>query len=184
MALRYLAAIVVGLLVAGYLVALVFDKIPDTARIDFPAIVLVLVAAATIALLFNARSSEIVKNLLPRVRTFQFASLKFELEELRAEQDNQSSLLDLLQLLAPLVLSEPERRHLLNLHRGKTTEYVGNHEVRTELRRLRYLTLITNSRPVGSATDGTIFDLKDIVQLSPLGTKWAQQLEDMEQPRA
>jgi hypothetical protein len=84
----------------------------------------------------------------------------------------------------PLVLSEPERRHLRNLYLGRTSDYVGNHNVRTELRRLRYVKLITNSKPIGSAKDGTVFDLKDIVQLTPLGTKWAEELEKIEQPRA
>jgi hypothetical protein len=183
MVLRYVAAIIVILLVAAYLIALVSGGIPPNARIDFAAIVLVLVAAAVIVLLFSTRSSSVVMETLTRVRAVQFASLKVELEDIRARQDDQTSRLELIQLLAPLILSEPERKHLLNLYHRKTVAYVGNHEVRTELRRLRYLTLITNTRPVGSATDGATFDLGQLAQLTALGTRWAQQLEDMEKPR-
>ncbi len=183
MILRYLTAAAVGLLVFAYLVALVLGGIPPNARIDFPAIILVLVAVGAMALLFSARWSVTVRDALTRVRVFQFANLKVELDDLRAQQEDQMSRLELISLFLPLVLSDPERRHLRNLHRGKTTGYVGNHEVRTKLRRLRYLELITNSRPVASATDGSTFDLKGLVQLTRLGTKWAQQIEDMEKPR-
>lgn len=94
---------------------------------------------------------------------------------------NQQGMIDLLQLLAPVVLSEPDRSHLLNLYGSTTMGYVGNHNVRSELRRLRFLRLITSSQPVASARDGVIFDLKDIVQLTPFGTKWAEQLAKLKQ---
>lgn len=181
--LRYLAAFAVGIFVTGYLVALVCGRIPSNGRIDFAAIVLVLISAAIIVLLFSERSSTIVADMLIRVRTFQVANLKVELDAIRAQQQDQTLRLELLQLLAPIVLPSPERSHLLNLHLARTTGYIGNHDVRTELRRLRYLALITNGRSVGSANDGSTFDLKDIVQLTPLGTKWAQQLVDMEKSR-
>jgi hypothetical protein len=180
---RCFMATLLGALVIVYLIALASNVIPASARFDFPTITLILLASAAIALLCSTRGSDAITQLLPRLRTLQFASLKVELDALRAKQDDQSSRLDLLQLLAPLVLSQPERSHLSNLHRGRTAGYVGNHNVRTELRRLRYLNLVANSQPIGSATDGSSFDLKDIVQLTPLGVKWAQQLEDMEQPR-
>jgi hypothetical protein len=181
---RYCMAALLGVLVIVYLIALASNAIPASARFDFPTITLILLASAAIALLCSTRGSDAITQLLPRLRTLQFASMKVELDALRAKQDDQSSRLDLLQLLAPLVLSQPERSHLSNLHRGTTAGYVGNHNVRSELRRLRYLNLVMNSQPIGSATDGSSFDLKDIVQLTPLGVKWAQQLEDMEQPRA
>jgi hypothetical protein len=184
MALRYVAAIVVGLLAAGYVIAIAFDRIPKDARIDFPAIVIVLLAGVAIALLCTSRASEAFKDTLSRVRTFEISSLKIELNQIRTRQERQSSQLDLLQLLAPLVLSEHERRHLLNLRQGTTANYRGNHDLRSDLRRLRYLTLIITTQSVHSgAADGTVFDLKDLVQLTPLGANWAQQLQEMEQPR-
>jgi hypothetical protein len=71
-------------------------------------------------------------------------------------------------------LTNSEQKHLLNLHHGRTAGYRGNHEVRSELRRLRDLTLITNTEPIGSAEDGRTFDLAKLVQLTPLGITWAQ----------
>jgi hypothetical protein len=184
MVLRRLAAVALGLLVTAYVIAVVFGRIPRDARLDFAAIVLVLIAAAAIVLLFSPRSSLIARETLTRLRSLQIANLKVDLDELRAQQADQTSQLELIGLLLPLVLSDDERRHLVNLHRGTTAEYVGGHGVRSELRRLRHLALITNSRPVGSAIDGSTFDLKDLVQLTELGTKWAQQIEELENPPA
>ena len=185
MVLRYVIAIVVGLLALGYVVAIAFGKIPKESRIDFPTIVLVLLAGAAVAFLCTSRAPEVFRDAVSRVRTFEISSLKIELNQVRTQQEKQSSQLDFLKLFAPLVLAETERRHLLNLYRGTTTNYSGNHDLRSELRRLRYLTLIMTTRTVHTAAaDGTIFDLKDFVQLTPLGTDWAQQLEQMERPRA
>jgi hypothetical protein len=74
-----------------------------------------------------------------------------QLDEAKNRVNSAENTLTDLQLVAPLVLSEPQRRHLLNLYSGRTTDYVGNHNVRTELRRLRYVRLIKNSQPIGSA---------------------------------
>lgn len=183
MALRYVAAIVISLLTAGYVIAIAFDRIPKNARIDFPEILVVLLASVAIAFLCTSEASETLKDTLSRVRTFEISSLKIELNQIRTRQERQSSQLDLLQLLAPLVLSERERRHLLNLHQGTTANYRGNHDLRSDLRRLRYLTLITTKSVHSGAADGTVFDLKALVQLTRLGANWAQQLEEMEQPR-
>jgi hypothetical protein len=81
-------------------------------------------------------------------------------------------------------LTNSEQKHLLNLHYGRTAGYRGNHEVRSELRRLRDLTLITNTEPIGSAEDGHTFDLAKLVQLTPLGIRRAQQLDEMKKPLA
>jgi hypothetical protein len=109
--------------------------------------------------------------------------LKVELEAIRVRQDEQTARLELLQLIAPLVLTDAEQKHLLNLHHHRTAGYQGNLEVRSELRRLRYLSLITNTQPIASAVDGSTFDLAMLVQPTSLGAKWAQQLEEMAKPR-
>jgi hypothetical protein len=181
---RYVAAGVIGVAVLAYILALVLGALPEKAHIDFAAIVLVVIAAACVALLFSPKGNAAFLEALTRVRTVQFASLKLELEVLRARQDEQTSRLEPLQLLAPLVLTAPEQKHLLNLHYGRTAGYQGNHEVRSELRRLRYLTLITNTQPIASADDGRAFDLATLVQLTPLGAKWAQQLAEIEKVHA
>jgi hypothetical protein len=69
---------------------------------------------------------------------------------------------------------------LKNLYRNTTADYVGNSNLRTELRRLRYLTLIQNPHePISTATDRRVFDLKRLVELTPLGKMWAKQIEEM-----
>ena len=178
-AIRYVAAGIIIIAVLAYILALVLGKLPEKAHIDFAAIVLMIVGAASVALLFSPKWDATLVQALTRVRAFQFSSLKIELEAIQARQDEQGSRLELLQLLAPLVLTDPEQKHLLNLYNERGASYRGNHAVRSELRRLRYLTLITNTKPIGSAVDGSIFDLGELVQLTPLGFKWAQQLEEM-----
>src|SRR5271166_3088609 len=116
LAIRYVAAGMIGVAVLAYILALVLGALPEKAHIDFAAIVLVVVAAACIALLFSPRGNAALLEAVTRVRTVQFASLKFELEALRARQDEQTSRLETIQLLAPLVLTNPEQKHLLNLH--------------------------------------------------------------------
>jgi len=179
---RYVAAGMIGIAVLAYILALVLGALPEKAHIDFAAIVLVLVAAAGIALLFSPKWDATLLEAMTRVKAVQFASLKVELEAIRARQDEQTSRLALLQLVAPLVLTQAERQHLANLHHHRTAGYRGNHVVRSELRRLRYLSLITNSQPIASAEDDSTFNLASLVQLTALGTEWARQLENMEKP--
>jgi hypothetical protein len=182
-AIRYVAAGAIGLAALAYILALVLGALPQNAHLDFAAIVLVIVAAVSVSLLFSPKWDAALLEALTRVRALQFASLKVELDAIRARQDEQTSRLELLQLLAPLVLTDPEQKHLLNLHDHRTAGYRGGHAVRTELRRLRYLTLITNTKPIGAAVDDSTFDLSEVVQLTPLGAKWAQQLEEMDRPQ-
>ena len=177
---RYVAAGMIGIAVLAYILALVLGALPEKAHIDFAAIVLVLVAAAGIALLFSPKWDATLLEAMTRVKAVQFASLKVELEAIRARQDEQTSRLALLQLVAPLVLTQAERQHLANLHHHRTAGYRGNHVVRSELRRLRYLSLITNSQPIASAEDDSTFNLASLVQLTALGAEWARQLENME----
>ena len=179
---RYVAAGMIGIAVLAYILALVLGALPEKAHIDFAAIVLVLVAAAGIALLFSPKWDATLLEAMTRVKAVQFASLKVELKAIRARQDEQTSRLALLQLVAPLVLTQAERQHLANLHHHRTAGYRGNHVVRSELRRLRYLSLITNSQPIASAEDDSTFNLASLVQLTALGTEWARQLENMEKP--
>jgi hypothetical protein len=157
-AIRYVAAGVIIIAVLAYILALVLGTLPLQAHVDFAAIILMIVGAASVALLFSPKWDATLVEAVTRVRAFQFASLKVELEAIHARQDEQGSTLELLQLLAPVVLTDSERNHLLNLHYKRGAGYRGNHGVRSELRHLRYLTLITSTKPIGSAIDGSTFD--------------------------
>src|SRR5260370_7303330 len=76
MALRYVAAIGVGLLAGGYVIGIAFDRIPKDARIDFPAIVFVLLAGVAIAFLSPSQPSHTFKNTLFPVQTFVISSFQ------------------------------------------------------------------------------------------------------------
>ena len=132
------------------------------------------------AVLVSPKTQQGFLEMFGRVRSFQVASMRVELAEIRAQQMDQSARLEILGLLLPLVLTQAERCHLRNLYHDTTEDYEGNTNLRTELRTLRYLTLIDNPRqPIGTAEDGKIFDLRDVVELTPLGKMWAKQIEEM-----
>jgi hypothetical protein len=178
---RHLLACALAVLVLAYVVALVAGRIPQNGRIDLPTIVLLILTGLGFVALVNPGTWNSLEEVFGRVRTFQFASMKVDLAEIRAQQIDQSAKLEILGLLLPLVITDAERRHLKNLYRGRTANYEGNANLRAELRRLRYLTLIENPRePIGSvAMDGKTFDLREAVQLTSLGRLWAKRIEEL-----
>lgn len=177
---RSVQAYALILFVSGYVIFLVIGWIPQNGRIDFATIMLVVVTGLGAAVLVSPKTQQSFFEMFGRVRSFQVASMRVELAEIRAQQIDQSARLEILGLLLPLVLTQAERSHLRNLYHDTTEHYVGNTNLRTELRRLRYLTLIDNPRlPIGTAADGKIFDLREVVELTPLGKMWAKQIEEM-----
>jgi hypothetical protein len=103
-----------------------------------------------------------------------------QLEEAKNRVNSAENTLSELGLLLPLVLTQAERSHLQNLYDGTTANYVGNSNLRTELRRLRYLTLINNPvDPLHTASDGRIFDLQELVALTRFGRMWAKRIKEM-----
>jgi hypothetical protein len=177
---RYILAYALAFLVLAYLILLVVGWIPKDGKIDFPTIILLVVTGLGVATLINPGAQQSIVEIFGRVRSFQIASMRFELNEIRAQQIDQSARLEILGLLLPLILTAAERSHLKNLYHDMTTNYVGNSNLRTELRRLRYLTLLRNPRePIDTAKDGRTFDLRELVELTPLGRMWAKQIEEM-----
>ena len=177
---RNILAYALALLVLAYVIFLVVGCIPENGKIDFPTIILLLVTGLGVAILVNPGTQQSILEMFGRVRSFQIASMRVELNEIRARQIDQSAKLEILGLLLPLVLTEAERSHLKNLYHQTTTNYVGNSSLRTELRRLRYLTLLQNPRePIAMAVDNRIFNLQELVELTPLGRMWAKQIEEM-----
>jgi hypothetical protein len=74
--------------------------------------------------------------------------------------------------------SEAERKHLLNLGRGRTSNYQGRHSLRSELRRLRWMGLLAmkKGRNIGDIRDNLTGDLSDYVYLTPNGKEWVEAL--------
>ncbi|HEX3537894.1 MAG TPA: toll/interleukin-1 receptor domain-containing protein [Stellaceae bacterium] len=79
---------------------------------------------------------------------------------------------------AHLLLQLSERRHLINLHRGRTAKYEGQGALREELRRLRGLNLVQMKpgKTVAEIVDGRKVDLAQWLELTELGRSWAEWL--------
>jgi hypothetical protein len=74
--------------------------------------------------------------------------------------------------------SEAERKHLLNLGRGRTSNYQGRHSLRSELRHLRWMGLLATKpgHNIGHLGDNLRGDLSDYVYLTPNGKEWVEVL--------
>jgi hypothetical protein len=74
--------------------------------------------------------------------------------------------------------TEAERKHLLNLGRGRTSNYQGRHSLRSELRRLRWMGLLAMKpgRNVGDIRNNLSVDLSHYVYLTPNGEEWVEVL--------
>ncbi|HXU59608.1 MAG TPA: hypothetical protein VN710_12700 [Verrucomicrobiae bacterium] len=178
---RLLMAGAICVLMVVYVAALVTGHISDKAKIDLSTVAVVLICLCGIFALVTPGMLPAFKEFLSRVTSVEIASMKVQVADIRAKQLDQSATLELISLILPLVLGDRERKHLVNLYRKRTKDYVGNHDLRAELRRLRYLTLIVNpGAPIGSAKDASTFDLAELVQLTSFGRKWARQIDDME----
>ena len=81
-------------------------------------------------------------------------------------------------LLLPVLIPEPEQKHLLNIADRKTKGYKGRGTLRSELRHLRSMGLIKNhaDRAIGELKSEGVYDLADIIELTDLGRQWAARL--------
>lgn len=176
---RRLLAAVTCLLAAAYTVSVVLGIIPKDQKIDAANLIVLALAGFCAILLVNPEALE-------RLRHFKVAGFEFDLEKIRQKQEQQQGQLEAISLLLPLVLREEEGKHLHNLAQAKTTGYVGNHDMRTELRRLKTMGLIEKlpGRFVGEMKDGMQADLAQYVRLTSFGRRMVGQLEEMEKAKA
>jgi hypothetical protein len=81
--------------------------------------------------------------------------------------------------MLPVLIPEPERRHLLNIAHGKTQGYQGRGSLRSELRHLRSMGLIQkrSGRHIGDLTSDSVHDIAGVVELTTLGREWVAKLE-------
>jgi hypothetical protein len=102
-----------------------------------------------------------------------------DLEEVKRAQESQQDHLNVMLLVLPLLLPEPEQQHLMNLELGETLDYQGNHSLRTELRRLRSMGLLKKQagRNIGDIRDNLKVDLSDYVCLTKAGKEWVKIIE-------
>lgn len=175
MRLRVALAILVVLLVAAYTGATLSAEIGPENRIDAINLALIVLGVVGVALLIRP-------DIVNRLRLFELSGLRLEFEQVKEAQVKQGSRLDDISLVLPLLLPEPERRHLMNLATNKAARYAGNDAVRSELRRLRSIGLIRmrGGRHVGEIADGLLFDLNDHVELTELGERWVRRIREIE----
>jgi len=167
---RYVIALLIVLAVSLYIVQSLRGKIQ---RIDTASVALLVISGIAVALL-------VMPGLTERLSRIEVSGIKLEI--LKREQLRQRSELDEFSLVFPILLPESERKHLMNLARGRTANYNGTHAMRTELRRLRSIGLIRMlpNQEVGFMKDGMVVDLAKYVELTSLGRRWVQRIEDAE----
>ncbi len=162
------AAVYTGGIVAGF--------IPENRRIDTVTLLVIgLTLVAVIALLRPEAIS--------RLKLLELFGFKLEmLEQVKQNQEQQKSELQGIALMLPLLLPEPEQRHLLNLANRTTQEYRGGYTLRGEIRHLRSLGLLSmhHNHTVGQMSDDPPFDLAEYVELTALGRRWVEQIRAIE----
>jgi hypothetical protein len=84
-----------------------------------------------------------------------------------------------LELLLPVLIPEPEQKHLLNIADGKTKGYKGGGSLRSELRHLRSIGLIRKhaERHIAELKSEGVYDIADIIELTDLGRQWVTKLK-------
>jgi hypothetical protein len=174
---RIAIAVFLVALVVAYSVAIVSGAISEGRKIDAVHFALIVLTALIASLLVQPEIFE-------RFKRLKLSGFELEmLERVRAKQAAQESQLDDIRLILPLLLPEIERNYLLNLARGKTSGYRGNHSLRGQLRRLRSIGLLRmkKDREVGDMKDGVEVDLATFVELTPLGEGWVRRIREIEQ---
>ena len=169
LALRCLFLVAVPTLVLLYVAGILRGKFSRGHRLNSSDTILVM---ATGAALFGALWPEI----LERLGKVKLGGVEFELQKLNEKQQRQEADLDDIRFVLTLLLPPYERKHLENLWAGTTQNYEGNHNLRTELRKLRTLQLIESTRPIQEIRDGVSVDLKDYVRLTGAGRRYLERL--------
>jgi hypothetical protein len=175
---HWILATLILLLVLGYTIALVTGAIKSADKIDAVDLGLIALGALLTVALINPQ-------ILQRIRIFELGSLRFELQEVRIEQDAQKVALDGIRTVLSILLPKSEQDHLFYLLNNKASDYKGGYVMRTELRHLRSLGLIEMCRDkdgryhvIEEMRSNMRFDLSDYVALTDLGKNSAKWISD------
>jgi hypothetical protein len=172
-ALRPFLSVCLGLVVLVYTLGVVCGFIPEGQRIDLVHLGLITLTALIIILL-------LWPEMVSRVKLVEVPGVKFEMLELKEKQVEQRLQLEDMKLILPLLLPEPERKHLLNLFRNPRAPYKKSRVVQDELRHLRSLGLI-KMKPhstVGELPDE--FTLEDHFEFTDRGKRWVTRYGELE----
>jgi hypothetical protein len=173
---RVVVAASVLLAVLLYVIGIVIGKIPVQRKLGGADVGILVVGILVGAALLRPQ-------LLDRLTHFKLGSLEFELQKLQEDQKTQRDELDNVRFILTLLLQHSEQEHLKKLMSGSTEGYMGHHNLRTELRRLRTLGLIANcpNRGISEIKDGQKVDLKSIVQLTARGREYLEKIGEYQE---
>ena len=177
---RIIAVVALLAAVLAYSVAVVSGAIPKDRQIDSAHLTLIALAMLVSVVILRP-------HILRKIDQFEGLGFKLKLERLQDRQDEQAELLDNMDILVPLLFRDADRKHLINLARGRTKDYKGGAAVREELRRLRSIDLIAMTAPdrhIGDLHSTRTFDLADWVKLTDVGRRWASRLKRLEEAAA
>jgi hypothetical protein len=165
----------------GLVVLAVIATIGALLRIFSPTTISVTQGLDQTTLLYLAVAGGLL--LFRQIKTFSLGQLKLEMiEKIRERQDRQEERLDDIHLILPLLLPDNEVKHIKKLFARATSGYRGSHPLRTEIRRLASIGLLSRKvgRSIAEMKDGADFDLEEYVELTKLGRQWAVRLQDIE----
>jgi hypothetical protein len=166
-----LVAVIVLVLVTAYIIAVV-RGLPKDNRID----------AATLGIIGIGILAAIVilrPDIFEHVTRLEVAGWKVEIEKRQEKQDKQ---LNDIQLILPILLPEAEQKHLLGLASGGPVNEKGDHDLRTQLRRLRSLKLIRMlpGKEVNQIANDLTVNIGQFVELTELGKRWVSRIQEIE----
>ena len=162
--------------VTVYTWAVITGHVSENRKIDMVNLAVIAFAVVTSLIILNPR-------IFNRLKMFQVSSFKLEmLERVKEKQAEQETRLDDITLILPLLIPKTERKHLLNIAEGKTSDYKGSHSLRSELRSLRSAGLI-KSKPqttIGQLKNDSIMDISNLLELTALGNHWIKRIKEFE----
>ena len=117
---------------------------------------------------------------LQRIRIFEVGNLRFELQEIKNVQSDQQDSLDGVRVALSIMLPKEEQNHLINLMNDKVSKYSGGYIMRAEVQHLESIGLIRmrSGHTVEEMRGDMVFDLSNYVQLTDLGRKAAQWINE------
>ena len=175
---RRVLGLVCGAVAIGYVVGIVLVGIPQERRLDAPALIALALGLILVALLS-------FPEIVTRFKRLELQGFKLEmLEDVKDQQALQKAKLGDIDLMVPLLIPEGERKHLLNLVKGKTHKYKGSQSVREELRRLCNIQLLRRRPPhtIAELKDDLQLDIANLVELTAFGERWARRIQQLEAP--
>ena len=166
-AFRWVCAAVVLVALVLYIRAVLSGGLSQSQKLTVTELGAIVVAAVMVALLVAPEGLQAVSGL-------QIGSLRFELRQLSRDQQAQRQELDDLRFALTLLVSGSQRDALDDLEREGGQMWWGDHDVRTDLRRIAAMRLVQrkSGRHIGEFTDGKVLNIRDVLELTPDGMRY------------